>query len=72
METKDWAKEKGIEYCNRIKNDCSKCPLVNRVCISAPYGLFLVPDRKMDYIKFINDFVFMLEEIGIKEMMDER
>lgn len=55
--------KKGIEFCDNIKNNCTICPLCKRVCISAPYGLFLVPDRKMDFDKFIQDLCFMLKEI---------
>ena len=57
--------DKGIKYCQNqcMNGGCTTCPLVNKVCISAPYGLFLLDDRKLDFGKFVKDFKFMIDEI---------
>lgn len=56
-------KQKGIEYCDSIKNNCVRCPLAEKICVSAPYGIIQMPDRKMDFEQFAKDFKYMISEI---------
>lgn len=63
--------KKGIEYCNNLKSNCVRCPLVKRVCISAPYGIMQMPDRKMDFVQFAADYNFMIREISGEQNNEE-
>ncbi len=56
-------RRKGIDYCDNRKSNCTTCPLAGKVCISSPYGLMLLPDRTVDFQKFVDDFDFMVFEL---------